>query len=454
MDGTHNEIRDPLWVISMSNEIAIRVRGLGKKYIIGGPQEKYLTMRDAIVNSVKAPFHRNPDKNLCTSANVFWALKDVSFDVHNGEVVGIIGRNGAGKSTLLKILSRITAPTEGTVELHGRVGSLLEVGTGFHPEMTGRENIFLNGSILGMKKIEIEQKFEEIVKFAEIDKFIDTPVKRYSSGMYVRLAFAVAAHLEPEILVVDEVLAVGDAGFQKKCLGKMGEVAKEGRTVLFVSHNMGAIGQLCDRCILLENGNKKMDGPSESVIAAYLEQSSQTNNLSPIVKFDSNPELDMQILSLAIYNHEGNLSSELDRSKPFIIQMEYQVHTPVEGATIELIIETEYPIHTFIIRSYDSDMDPERAEAREKGIYLARIEFPGMLLNIAQYQIRAWIWKPQGGQSDGKECIYNEVGPGRLLFTLHDKGTFAAYAIGHMGNQRQGLLAIPLKWEVERKSIY
>jgi lipopolysaccharide transport system ATP-binding protein len=204
----------------------------------------------------------------------FWALKDVSFDVEQGEVLGIIGRNGAGKSTLLKILSRITPPTEGTVEIHGRVGSLLEVGTGFHPEMTGRENIFLNGSILGMKKTEIEQKFDEIVKFSEIDKFLDTPVKRYSSGMYVRLAFAVSAHLEPEILIVDEVLAVGDASFQKKCLGKMGNVAKEGRTVLFVSHNMGAISSLCSRTILLSKGHKIADGETDQIIDEYIDAGS------------------------------------------------------------------------------------------------------------------------------------------------------------------------------------
>ena len=201
----------------------------------------------------------------------FWALKDVSFEVEPGEVVGIIGRNGAGKSTLLKILSRITSPTEGTVELHGRVGSLLEVGTGFHPELTGRENIYLSGSILGMKRREIDAKLDDIVKFSEIEKFLDTPVKRYSSGMYVRLAFAVAAHLEPEILLVDEVLAVGDAAFQKKCLGKMGEIANEGRTVVFVSHNMNAVEQLCDSCILFENGNLKMyENDVCAVIRKYL----------------------------------------------------------------------------------------------------------------------------------------------------------------------------------------
>ncbi len=251
----------------LSDDIAIRVRGLGKKYRIGGPQEKYLTFRDAITNTIKAPFKQ---VLLHDTTPEFWALKDVSFDVERSEVVGIIGQNGAGKSTLLKILSRITTPTEGLADLYGRVGSLLEVGTGFHPELTGRENIFLSGSILGMKKQEIQSKLDEIVKFSEIEKFLDTPVKRYSSGMYVRLAFAVAAHLEPEILLVDEVLAVGDVAFQKKCLGKMRDVTSEGRTVLFVSHNMASIEELCPTAMLFRDGNLVLSGPASEVIHSYL----------------------------------------------------------------------------------------------------------------------------------------------------------------------------------------
>jgi len=254
----------------MSDDIAIHVLGLGKKYTIGGPQEKYLTFRDAITNSVRAPFRKLTQRGGDQSTNEFWALKDISFDAHKGEVIGIIGRNGAGKSTLLKILSRITTPTEGEVDIYGRVGSLLEVGTGFHWELTGRENIFLSGSILGMRKREIEQKFDDIIKFSEIEKFIDTPVKRYSSGMYVRLAFAVAAHMDTEILLVDEVLAVGDSVFQKKCMGKMGDVAKEGRTVLFVSHNMAAVENLCSRCILLDEGIAILNDHTSIVINKYL----------------------------------------------------------------------------------------------------------------------------------------------------------------------------------------
>ena len=226
------------------SDLAIRVEHLGKQYRLGGQQARYATFRETVVKAAKAPVRWLKGERR-SEQNKFWALDDVSFEVKQGEAVGIIGRNGAGKSTLLKILCRITSPTRGRVDVYGRVGSLLEVGTGFHPELTGRENIFLNGAILGMSRKEIHRKFDEIVDFAEIEKFLDTPVKYYSSGMYVRLAFAVAAHLEPEILVVDEVLAVGDAEFQKKCLGKMGDVANEGRTVLFVSHNMGAVQTLC-----------------------------------------------------------------------------------------------------------------------------------------------------------------------------------------------------------------
>lgn len=246
----------------------IDIENIGKRYRLGANKEPYLSLRDEIAKrvsrlSIKKRALTEPNRN-------FWALKDVSFSVREGEAIGIIGRNGAGKSTLLKILSQITPPTEGKITMRGRVASLLEVGTGFHPELTGRENIYLNGTILGMSRKEVKRRFDEIVAFAEVEKFLDTPVKRYSSGMYVRLAFAVAAHLEPEILVVDEVLAVGDANFQEKCLGKMGEVAKGGRTVIFVSHNMSAITQLCDRAILLNGGSKVMDAESSTVISAYL----------------------------------------------------------------------------------------------------------------------------------------------------------------------------------------
>src|SRR5579862_7120382 len=259
----------------MSDSI-IKVEGIGKKYRIRHKQpERYSALRDVIADKVLNAFRPTRIKALATVED-FWALKDVSFEVKRGEVLGIIGRNGAGKSTLLKILSRITEPSEGRVTINGRVASLLEVGTGFHPELTGRENIYLNGAILGMTRAEIRRKFDEIVTFAEIEKFLDTPVKRYSSGMYVRLAFAVAAHLEPEILVIDEVLAVGDAEFQKKCLGKMGEVAGGGRTVLFVSHNMAAVQALCRRGVMLSNGRLLRQGEMREVISAYIDEPART----------------------------------------------------------------------------------------------------------------------------------------------------------------------------------
>jgi lipopolysaccharide transport system ATP-binding protein len=251
---------------------AIRIEHLGKCYRVNHATQRggYKTLRESLTGLATAPLQRWRQGGSCGDTEPFWALKDVSFDVQPGEVVGIIGRNGAGKSTLLKILSRITKPSTGRVTLNGRVASLLEVGTGFHPELTGRENIYLNGSILGMKRGEIQRKFDEIVAFAEVEKFLDTPVKRYSSGMYVRLAFAVAAHLEPEILIVDEVLAVGDAEFQRKCLGKMKDISRGGRTVLFVSHNMSAVEAMCNRVSLLHQGKTLFDGPSRSGVQTYL----------------------------------------------------------------------------------------------------------------------------------------------------------------------------------------
>lgn len=262
----------------------IEVKNIGKKYNITHRQGGYITLRDVLTNVFSNPFRFLKQKAKAVAGLVkneeFWALKDVSFNVEKGEVIGIIGRNGAGKSTLLKILSQITPPTTGEIRINGRVGSLLEVGTGFHPELSGRENIFLNGAILGMKKSEIAKKFDEIVEFAGIEKFLDTPVKYYSSGMYVRLAFSVAAHMEPDVLIIDEVLAVGDADFQKKCLGKMDEITKkEGRTILFVSHNMAAIEQLCKRCILLEKGEVKMIGETDKVISTYLNINSNAFSL-------------------------------------------------------------------------------------------------------------------------------------------------------------------------------
>jgi lipopolysaccharide transport system ATP-binding protein len=287
----------------------IRVENLSKKYIIGHQKpERYTALRDVIANGAKSLAEKlfQPHKNLDQSHEEFWALKDVSFEIKQGDRVGIIGRNGAGKSTLLKILSRITEPTSGKISIKGRVASLLEVGTGFHPELTGRENVYLNGAILGMDRADIKRKFDEIVAFAEVEKFLDTPVKRYSSGMYVRLAFAVAAHLEPEILIVDEVLAVGDAQFQKKCLGKMEDVAeKEGRTVLFVSHQMAAIQNLCQRSICLNQGELMYDDQTQVVIDKYLSTSTDLLSISLEDRKDRKGDNKIKFTSVQFQNERG-----------------------------------------------------------------------------------------------------------------------------------------------------
>ena len=278
---------------------AIEVRELSKKYRILHDGSRRSTFRDVVMDRIRNPFKRTPYED-------FWALNDVSFDVPRGEVMGVIGRNGAGKSTLLKILSRVTEPTRGVIDLYGRVGSLLEVGTGFHPELTGRENIYLNGSMLGMRRREIARQFDAIVAFAEVEKFLDTPVKRYSSGMYVRLAFAVAAHLETEILIVDEVLAVGDAAFQDKCIGKIGSVAKGGRTVLFVSHNMTAVRSLCSSCCVMDRGRLVKQGPTEECIAAYLGEFFSGDSLAH-VEFPTRPGTRMTSATLLRNGTPGSL---------------------------------------------------------------------------------------------------------------------------------------------------
>ncbi len=300
------------------SDTVIRVENLGKKYILGHQkQERYTALRDVIANKSKSVGRKllKPLGKKISDPTIdeFWALKDVSFEIKQGDRVGIIGRNGAGKSTLLKILSRITEPTKGSIRIKGRVASLLEVGTGFHPELTGRENIYLNGAILGMSKEEIKRKFDEIVAFAEVEKFLDTPVKRYSSGMYVRLAFAVAAHLEPEILVVDEVLAVGDAQFQKKCLGKMKEVSGEGRTVLFVSHNMPAIRTLCSTAIVLNKGQVISSGGINHCLASYETQNLQNQSSIWIRKSDKQGgSLVITKINSALHGEQPNLALELD----------------------------------------------------------------------------------------------------------------------------------------------
>ncbi len=378
----------------------IEVENLGKKYIITHQrQEQYTTLRDVIVNSVKEATKKiiHPSRIKKVSASKyeeFWALKNISFDIEQGDRIGIIGRNGAGKTTLLKILSRITEPTEGRVKIKGRVASLLEIGTGFHPELTGRENIFLNGAILGMSKNDIKKKFNEIVGFAEVEKFIDTPVKRYSSGMYVRLAFAVAAHLEPEILLVDEVLAVGDFSFQKKCLGKMKEVSNEGRTVIFVSHNMGAIRLLCGYGIYLKDGKLIKYGGVQDVIAKYL--SSEKSKKGSVLFSTKKNKTEASIKSIAIRTYNSNTPvTDIPFQGPFLIEILIEARQDIEailGVTITNIIgEIVTSVHTLEIGQ------PEKHELKElckinKGINKFILQFYSNYLRPGEYIIKCGLF--------------------------------------------------------------
>jgi lipopolysaccharide transport system ATP-binding protein len=407
------------------SEVAIRAEGIGKRYRIG-KRERYYTLRDTVAGLVATPFRWFSNGSFSTLNSVsqpevsdpqsefIWALKDVSFEIKPGEVVGIIGRNGAGKSTLLKILSRITEPTEGEVRIYGRVGSLLEVGTGFHPELTGRENIYLNGAILGMREREINRKFDEIVAFAEIEKFLDTPVKHYSSGMYMRLAFSVAAHLEPEILLVDEVLAVGDGAFQKKCLGKMGDFAKEGRTVVFVSHNLPAIRDLTERALLLHAGKSTASGKTTDVISAYLRNIVATSSTSSNQFWNEIP------------NAPGNDRIRLRRIR---VIPESTEPTEVFLTSTQLNIEVEYwtllPDTALIVNLslYHIDGSPvfESSTTTEtkwhgrpfpKGRFRSVCHIPGNLLNEGMYRLRILFADEYATkQYDCQEAA---------IFTIHD----------------------------------
>jgi len=356
--------------------IAIQVENLSKMYEITVGKYRHDTLRDQISDSVRSLFQRNGRSN--GQRETFWALKDVSFEVKPGEVLGIIGRNGAGKSTLLKLLSRITEPTSGRAEIRGRVASLLEVGTGFNGELTGRENIYLNGAILGMKKAEIDRKFDEIVEFSGVEKFIDTPVKRYSSGMYVRLAFGVAAHLEPEILIVDEVLAVGDANFQKKCLTRMQNVAKEGRTVLFVSHNMPAVTRLCGRAILLDGGRIVEDGSTHKAVSTYM-----NSGLSSTASFEwPDPAIApggevVRLRAVRVRTEDGQITDLIDIRRPVRVEIEYDV---IQSGRVLLPYCDFYNEEGLDVFS-SLDLDPAwRGRPRPKGRWVSTVSIPGNLL--------------------------------------------------------------------------
>jgi lipopolysaccharide transport system ATP-binding protein len=422
---------------------AVKVEHISKRYRIGAAQQKfkYGMLREALTDVFRMPIRlvdSMTGRKKETSDNIIWALNDVSFEVEEGQLLGIIGRNGAGKSTLLKVLSRVTEPTKGLVTVRGRVGSLLEVGTGFHPELTGRENIFLNGAILGMKRAEIERKFDEIVAFSEVEQFIDTPVKRYSSGMYLRLAFAVAAHLEPEILVVDEVLAVGDAEFQKKCLGKMNDVAQQGRTVLFVSHNMSAILRLTQETIVLEKGRLVIRAETSRAVDYYLAsgraQAGERCWDLDEVPADAAP---FRPLALRVRDSRGKVADTVRSTEPVTIEMEYQLTAPLTGLRVGIYLNTMRGEYVFT--SFDTD-DPglfERHATREAGHYVSRCILPPDLLNEGRYGIGV-----NASSFRVRRYFQDEQA---LAFTVDASGAPGM----HWPEQRHGPLRPRLEWKIE-----
>jgi lipopolysaccharide transport system ATP-binding protein len=409
----------------------ISIEGLSKRFIIGenihGTGAR--TFRDIFDHKIRKLLHGK--KQAAAIDNVIWALRDVSFDVDQGDVIGVIGRNGAGKSTLLKILSRITEPTKGRVTMRGRVASLLEVGTGFNYELTGRENIYLNGAILGMRKAEIDKKFDEIVEFAEVAQFVDTPVKRYSSGMFLRLAFSVAAHLEPEVLIVDEVLAVGDVQFQKKCMGKMKDVSQnQGRTVLFVSHNMDAIAQLCKKCALLEKGHLKVFSETDDVIRAYLKpEATQTGTfVNPKPASDADK---IHLESVKVMDAAGRITPKISSGDTITVQVEYTVHKEVEDARVGIMLKNHQGI--ILVRNGDADVDLRHYEKRSPGRYVNSCAIPTTVLKNGDYfltvfsdiPMREWLFYEEDVLAfeyqdfANNDVVFHEYPTGLMKFDFH-----------------------------------
>ncbi|HET7011752.1 MAG TPA: ABC transporter ATP-binding protein [Anaerolineales bacterium] len=418
------------------SDVVIRVESIGKRYRIGSRPGGYDTLRDAIAAALASAGRRKPTE----SGETIWAVRHVTFDVGRGQVLGIIGRNGAGKSTLLKLLARVTEPTEGQARIDGRVGSLLEVGTGFHPELTGRENVYLNGAILGMKRAEIDRKFDEIVEFSEVERFVDTPVKRYSSGMYLRLAFAVAAHLEPEILIVDEVLAVGDAEFQRKCLGKMSNVAREGRTVLFVSHNMSAILRLTERCLVLERGRIAMEAPTPEAVDYYMTAgdvaAGERRWGADSVPVDS----PFRPVALRVLDPRGRIAERVASVEPFTVEFEYLLSRELTGLRVGLYLSTSRgePLFT----SFDTD-DPARFEqwtSRPAGRFVSRCRVPANLLGAGTFVV-------------GVNASAFRI---RSFFTDERALTLTVDATGapgsHWPEPRGGPLRPALEWDIVREA--
>jgi lipopolysaccharide transport system ATP-binding protein len=429
------------------SETVVRVENLVKKYVIAHQnQGANTTLRDAIASGAKSlsRIFLTTCGNKIPSPNRedFWALKNVSFEIKQGDVVGIIGRNGAGKSTLLKILSRITEPTKGRISIKGRVASLLEVGTGFHPELTGRENIYLNGAILGMSKAEITRKFDEIVAFAEVEKFLDTPVKHYSSGMYVRLAFAVAAHLEPEILIVDEVLAVGDMQFQKKCLGKMGNVAKEGRTILFVSHNMSTVESLCDRGILLESGSLCLDSTSEEAVRVYLEKSYSLAQELPLdQRSDRTGSGKVRVTSFRILNEKGNEEQALQSGKNYYFEVGYSnnIKNRLNNVVISIDLYDEKGIRVLLLRTNFTNNNLTLDS--DKGYIICRIK--NLPLVYGLYRVSIYI-----SHADSETLDYIED----ALSVAVDGGDF--FGTGNPGLPNHCKFLVKAEWSTTHANFF
>ena len=423
------------------NDIGISVENLAKQYKIGLASKRHDTLRDYVASGLRALLRR---KSVGSATRIkrsapcetFWALKDITFKIKKGETVGFVGRNGAGKSTLLKILSRITEPTSGVAKIHGRVASLLEVGTGFHGELTGRENIYLNGAILGMQKREIERKFDEIVSFAEVEKFIDTPVKRYSSGMYLRLAFAVAAHLEPEILIVDEVLAVGDASFQKKCLNKMHTVGKEGRTVLFVSHNLSAVTSLCERAIWLNQGQVITDGPSQQTVSEYLNSGLLMMAQQEWPDAAVAPGNDIvRVRAMRLRTEDGRTTDVVDIREPIAFEIEFEVLKPGHVLVPSIGLEKDDGFCVFV--SHDRDTEWRRC-TRPAGYFTSTVHIPGNFLSEGRFVIGAGII------TELPFKIHFDVNPA-VAFQVIDSFD-GNTARGDLAGQMPGVVRPLLKW--------
>lgn len=422
--------------------VALRAEGLGKEYKIGVRGERYKTARESLSKTVAGSVSRFSTREKATKQATdswFWALRDVSFEVHEGEAVGVIGRNGAGKSTLLKLLARITQPTAGYAEIRGRVGSLLEVGSGFHPELTGRENVYLNGAILGMRKKEIDLKFDDIVAFSELERFIDTPVKRYSTGMHMRLAFGVAAHLETEVLFVDEVLAVGDASFQRKCLGKMNDIASQGRTVLFVSHNMAAVSQLCSRVLVLDGGTIRFDEGSRRAIEDYLLLAEATTPTT-VVATDAITQRagtgEGRIVSVSFENLSSNAAAPIGIAEGFRVNMvavlQKEVARAVAGVEIRNI--DGYPLLNLRSDAQGLVFGPFPAHS----VVRFRVDIPGLPFYPNTYLVSPWF-----AESGGKRIDHLESG---ITLSLVSKGNLVAESLIQ---PRRGVMLLDCHWEAE-----